>query len=59
LKKALFDRYWNYFAASRARRAQLAADSSLVEQVLQEGAAKARALGRPVLQRARRACGLE
>src|SRR5436309_4579548 len=26
LKKALFEQYWNYFAASRARRADLAAD---------------------------------
>jgi tryptophanyl-tRNA synthetase len=59
LKKALFDHYWNYFAASRARRAELAADPASVEQVLQNGAAKARVLARQVLQRARRACGLE
>ncbi len=59
LKKALFEHYWSCFAASRARRAELAADPGMVEQVLQQGAAKARALGRPVLQRARRACGLE
>jgi tryptophanyl-tRNA synthetase len=59
LKKALFDHYWNYFAASRARRAELAADPGSVEQVLQDGAAKARALARQVLQRARRACGLD
>jgi tryptophanyl-tRNA synthetase len=59
LKKALFEHYWNYFASSRAKRAQLAADPAGVEKVLQDGAAKARALGRQVLQRARRACGLE
>ena len=44
LKKALFEHYWNYFAAARARRAELAANLDYVNQVLHEGAAKARAL---------------
>src|ERR1044071_3880905 len=30
LKKALFENYWNYFAAARARRAELAADVAYV-----------------------------
>jgi tryptophanyl-tRNA synthetase len=59
LKKALFESYWNYFAAARARRAELAGNLDYVNSILQESAAKARALARPVLTRARRACGLE
>lgn len=59
LKKALFGFYWDYFAAARARRAELAAHPDHVEQVLRAGAAKARAVAQTVLKRARRACGLE
>jgi len=59
LKKALFEHYWNYFAAARARRAELAADPAHVNGVLKESAAKARALARKVLDRARLACGLD
>jgi tryptophanyl-tRNA synthetase len=59
LKKALFDYYWNYFAAARARRAELEADAGYVERTLREGAERARAVAAGVLQRARRASGLE
>jgi tryptophanyl-tRNA synthetase len=59
LKKALFDYYWNCFAPARARRAELAADLGYVNTVLQESAAKARALARKTLSRARLACGLD
>ena len=59
LKKALFGCYWDYFAAARARRAELAANLDFVEQVLRDGAAKARALAQAVLKRARVASGLE
>jgi tryptophanyl-tRNA synthetase len=59
LKKALFEHYWNYFAAARARRAELAANLDHVETILREGAAKARALAQKVNQRARRNCGIE
>jgi tryptophanyl-tRNA synthetase len=59
LKKALFEHYWNYFAAARAKRAGLAANLAHVNAVLEESAAKARALARPVLARARLACGLD
>jgi len=51
LKKALFEHYWNYFAASRAKRAELAANLPYVRQVLREGAEKARRLAQTVLQR--------
>jgi len=59
LKKALFEHYWNYFAAARARRAELLADPGYVDRVLADGAERARAVAAVVLQRARRAAGLE
>src|SRR5580658_10526 len=40
LKKALFEHYWNYFAAARAKRADLAADVAYVNSVLEGSAAK-------------------
>jgi tryptophanyl-tRNA synthetase len=55
LKKALFENYWTYFAVARAKRAEL----DYVHQILREGAAKARATGRVVLDRARKASGLD
>ena len=58
LKKALFEHYWNYFTPARARRAELAANFDHVHQVLKDGAAKAQALARTVLDRAKKACGL-
>jgi tryptophanyl-tRNA synthetase len=58
LKKALFEHYWNYFAAARARRAELAANMDHVEAVLRDGAERARAVADGVLARARKACGL-
>jgi len=59
LKKALFENYWDYFAAARQRRAELAADPGRVEKVLADGAAKARTLAQKILKRARKNCGLE
>jgi tryptophanyl-tRNA synthetase len=58
LKKALFEHYWNSFAAARAKRAELAANRDYVEGVLRDGAARARAVAQGVLQRAKRASGL-
>jgi len=58
LKKALFEHYWNYFALARAKRAELAANLDHVHQVLKDGAAKAQALARSVLNRAKKASGL-
>ena len=58
LKKALFEHYWNHFAPYRARRAELAANPGYVDQVLRDGAVRARATASAVLQRARQACGL-
>jgi len=59
LKKALFEHYWNHFAAARAKRAELAANLDFVHSVLADGAARARAVAQKVLQRAKVASGLE
>ena len=59
LKKALFEHYWNHFAEARKKRAELAANLDYVNKVLSDGAAKARALARQVLDRAKKASGLD
>ena len=59
LKKAVFEHYWEFFATARARRAELAANLDYVHGVLQEGAERARTLGRAVLNRAKKASGLD
>jgi tryptophanyl-tRNA synthetase len=59
LKKALFEHYWNYFAEARKKRAELAANLDHVNKVLSDGAAKANALARQVLNRAKKASGLD
>ena len=58
LKKSLFEHYWNFFATARAKRAELAANPDYVEQVLRDGAERARAIADKVMTRARTACGL-
>jgi tryptophanyl-tRNA synthetase len=59
LKKKLFEVYWEHFAAARQKRAELAANLDFVNQVLADGAAKARTKAREVLTRARKASGIE
>ncbi len=59
LKKALFEHYWSHFAAARARRAELTANLDFVQQVLREGAARARACAALTLKRARANCGID
>ena len=59
LKKALFEHYWAFFAEARKRRAELVADPGYVDQVLNEGADRARSVARVVVKRARKAAGLE
>ena len=58
LKKALFEHYWNFYAPYRAKRAELAASPDYIEQVLREGAQRARAVAGKTMTRARQACGL-
>ena len=58
LKKALYEHYWNYFADARQRRAELVTNLDYVNQVLADGAQKARARAQKVLHRAKVASGL-
>lgn len=57
-KQTLYEKAIEYFAEARARREQLERNLGQVEEILQAGAAKARAKAREVLNRAREACGL-
>lgn len=57
-KKALVAKIEEHFADARARREAFEKDPSLVEDVLREGAKKARAVAREVTDRARVACGV-
>ena len=59
LKKALFENYWNYFADARRKRTDLAANLDYVNGILADGAKKARTLARTVLDRAKKASGLD
>jgi tryptophanyl-tRNA synthetase len=59
LKKALFEHYWNYFAEPRKKRAELAANLDHVNKILSDSAAKAQILARQVLNRAKKASGLD
>lgn len=59
LKKTLFAHHWETFAEARQRREELAANLDYVESVLRAGAERARATARTVLNRARKASGLD
>ncbi len=59
VKTALADIAEQYFAAARARRAELAADLPQVEAILADGAARARKKAGEVLRRAQTACGVK
>lgn len=58
-KKELADLFEAHFAPMRAKREELAANPAYVEDVLQQGAEKARTLARVTLKKARQAVGLE
>ena len=58
VKKALADEAEAFFAESRSRREQLAAEPDRVWQILGDGAAVARKKAREVLDRVQQACGL-
>ena len=58
LKKTLFEHYWEYFADARYKRAKLENNLDYVNQVLKQGAEKARALATIVVDRAKKNCGL-
>ncbi len=59
LKKALFEHFWAFFGPARARRAELLASPDYVDQVLRDGAVRARTVASVVIRRARRAAGLD
>lgn len=59
VKKKLFECYWEHFAEARKRREELLGNLDYVDQVLREGAEKARGIASVVNKRARVACGLE
>ncbi|HEY1793082.1 MAG TPA: tryptophan--tRNA ligase [Opitutaceae bacterium] len=58
IKKALFEHLWDFFSAPRKLRDQLLADPAYVDNVLRDGAERARAVAVPVMERARKAAGL-
>ncbi|MGA0846680.1 MAG: tryptophan--tRNA ligase [Luteolibacter sp.] len=57
-KKRLADAYWGYFSEMRTRRDELLKDPGYVEQVLADGALRAREEAAKVLDRVRRRVGL-
>jgi tryptophanyl-tRNA synthetase len=56
--KALADRVRAYFAPMRAKRVELAQRPDDIEDILREGARRARELATPTWQAARHAAGL-
>lgn len=58
IKKRLADAADVYLEPARARRAELEGDPEQVDKILKDGAARARARARAVLDRAQKACGL-
>ncbi len=57
-KLALFEKYSEYFAEMRAKRKELQAHPGRVEEILQEGARRARALAQQTMSRVCAAVGL-
>jgi tryptophanyl-tRNA synthetase len=57
-KKQLADAAWSYFEGFRAKRAELESDPGIVDEVLKQGAIRARETASAVLDRARRAVGV-
>lgn len=57
-KQKLYEKYLEYFAPKRERRAKLLANPQLVEDILQDGARRARLVARATMERVRDAVGL-
>ena len=57
-KQALFEKYTEYFAEMRERRRKLLESPGLIEDILQDGASRARKVARATLDRVRAAVGL-
>ena len=58
IKKELADAAEAFFAPARERRAYFESHPDLVDDILREGAERARAKGKEVLERAQAACGI-
>jgi tryptophanyl-tRNA synthetase len=59
VKKALADCAEQYFAEPRDRRADLAAHPKRIQEILADGASRARKKAGEVLARAQKACGVK
>jgi tryptophanyl-tRNA synthetase len=57
-KKRLAEAYWQYFEPMRQRRAELQAEPDYVDEVIKQGALKAREQANQVMDRVRSAVGL-
>ena len=57
-KKRLFEAFWEYFEPMRAKRKEICEDPKYIENILNEGAERAREAASTTLKRARRACGI-
>jgi tryptophanyl-tRNA synthetase len=58
-KKRLFEAMWEYFAPMRARREEILARPGYVDDVLADGARRAREIGGETMGRVRKALGLD
>ena len=56
--KDLFEAYWEYFRAAREKRDWIMANPGYVDEVLGQGAQRARETAAQVLSRVRKAVGL-
>ena len=59
LKKELAELVLEHFATARERYAALIADKTYIDKILQDGAEKARQMGKPYLEAARKATGID
>jgi len=58
IKKDLLERLMDYFEPMRTRRAEYEEKPEAIEEILREGATRARALATPILESVRQAAGL-
>ena len=57
-KKRLFEAFWEYFEPMRTKRKELSEDPQYIENILKEGAVRAREAALATLKRARHSCGI-
>ncbi len=58
VKKRLAERFEEMFGSAREKRAELEQDEAFVEDVLVDGAKRAKAIAEPLMEKIRDACGL-